>query len=447
MLFPNGGKVTNKRKGSGGNTSRDPRGNLAAQEGYAEKFGTALKTCTGILHNGGTKVPITHFRQAKKSKSLLQGRCDLCNRLYFATLQKPKFRILPILIYAENSGLYDWKKNCPAVLVKPLEKALSHFQSTNCRNTQCTYTFKHGDLRKSMSVLTSSLRGVERLPKDSDFLDDRSGVTFKVPRIIQALSEWAGKNGSLYREVDTTAVWQWWAKMYALDKAKSSDEENEEKRDPSFTAPWHDLTDFSWGAGNLKDTNLNHTVPAFNKVRSSKTVLLGKTSIGDRAYGYLCEGDHQAMATLGNKCKKEGKSLGHTPAPLRWLGKNDPSNGVAEALSENIRKRDSLDDLHKVATTNPDEAGTYVSWQIRDHVVRLGRAKVSREEFTSQIQAKVETYLDKLLESHRAGVSSAIYDDLIKADPGQTQIMYDYRYRKVVLFLESRPKNKYSKSK
>jgi hypothetical protein len=446
MLFPIGGRMNAKRKGSGGNTSRDPRGNLTAQEGYFEKFGSELKNCSGVLHNDGTKVPITNFRQAKKSESLLQGRCDLCNRLYFATLQKPKFRILPILIYSESSGLFDWKSSCPEVLVKHLEKALVHFQTTKCRNSNCPYAFQHGDLRKSMSVLTASLRGVERLPKEAYFVDDRSGLSYKVPKIIQALSAWAGKDGTLYDEVDTTDVWNWWASMYAQDKAKSSDEENEEKRDSSFIAPWHDLDDFSWGAGNLKDTDLNHTVPAFNKVKSSKTVLLGKTSIGNRAYGFLCEGDHQAMATLGNKCKKEGKSLGHTPAPLRWFGKNDPSNGVPEDLSENIRKRDSLDDLHAIAIKNPEEAGSYVSWQIRDLVVHLGKSKASREKFTSHIQAGVEAYLDGLLESHQNGISSSIYDDLKKADPGQTQIMYDYRYRKLILFLESRPKNKNLKS-
>lgn len=447
MLFPNGGKMTGKRKGSGGNTSRDPRGNLTAQDGYVEKFGAELKSCSGILHNDGTKVPVTSFRQAKKSQSLLQGRCDLCNRLYFATLQKPKFRILPILIYSENSGLFDWKASCPEVLVQPLQKALDHFKNSKCRNSNCPYDFQHGDLRKSMDVLTSSLKGVERLPKDANYLDDRSGLTFRVPKVIKALSEWAGKNGTLYNHVNTTEVWKWWVNSYSLDKAKSSDEENEQKLDSTFIAPWHELSDFSWGAGNLKDTDLNHTVPAFNKVKSSKTVLVGKTSIGNRAYGYLCEGDHRAMASLGNKCKKEKKSLGHTPAPLRWLGKNDPSNGVAEALSDNIRKRDSLDDLHAIAVTNPMEAGSYVSWQIRDKVISLGKNQVSKEQFTSHVQAEVEKYLDRLLESHKAGNHSSIYDDLKKADPGQTQIMYDYRYKKVVLFLESRPLNRKHSSK
>jgi hypothetical protein len=435
-----------KRAGVGGNISRDPRGNLTAQKAYIEKFGELVKTCSGVLHNDGSKVPITNFRQAKNSASFLQGRCDLCNRLYFSTLQKPKFRILPILIYAEQSGKSDWRENCPESLKAPLERTLKHFLSTNCKSPKCPYDFPHGDLRESMAFLTKLLSGLEKLPKDSPFIDERSGARYMIPSPIAELSAWAGKTGSLYKQFQTNKVWSWWVKKYPLDLAKSSDEENEEKRDPNFQAPFHPLSDFSWGAGNLKDTNLFHTVPAFNKVRSSKTVLVGKTSLGNRAYGYLAEGDHQAMATFGNKCKRMKLSLGHTPAPLRWLGKNDPINAVPEKLSENIQKRDSLDELHAIAIANPNLAGTYVSWQVRERVVELGQNQVSKEAFTTQIQASVEAYFDDLLDSHLGGDKTAIWQDLNKADPGQTQIMYEYRYAKVVEFLVSRPRARVNQS-
>jgi hypothetical protein len=346
---------------------------------------------------------------------------------------------LPILIYAEQSGEFDWRKDCPVELKIMLEKSVDHFFLSRCKNENCHYGHKHGNLRESMNFLTKQLSGVERKPKTGWYRDDRSGMKFKVPKEIEALSNWAGKTGSLYKKIDTSRVWAWWVAQYPDDKAKSSDEVNEAKRDPGFDAPWHELSDFSWGAGNLVDTNLNHTVPAFNKVRPSKTVLVGKTSIGKRAYGFLCEGDHLAMAKLGNLCKRQKKSLGHTPAPLRWLGKNDPINGAPETLDENVRKRDSLSELHAIAKSDPLKAATFVSWQIREKVIELGRQGVPLGEFTNQIQNEVEKYFDSLLDSHRKGQRNVILSDLRKADPGQTTIMYEYRYEKVVQFLESRP--------
>ncbi|MCK6570177.1 hypothetical protein L6V77_03600 [Myxococcota bacterium] len=156
-------------------------------------------------------------------------------------------------------------------------------------------------------------------------------------------------------------------------------------------------------------------------------------------YGYLCEGDHLAMRQFSEQCKAGGMSLGHAPAPLRWLGKNDPINGQSQELKKNIELSDSLADLHSVAIKDPVTAGTHVSWQVRELVVALGRERVTCEEFTQRVQAHVEEYLDGLEAAARRGDCRAIRRDLERADPGQPEVVYAYRQEKVVKWLMSRP--------
>ena len=431
--------MAQKRTGVGGNKSRNPRGNLSAHSDYRAKFGKGTKACTGLLHYGEAEIPVEEFRQANGNKSTgLQSRCDLCNRLYFSIIQKPKVRALSILISAEGAGL-DWKKNTPESLVRTFERAVSHFFTTKCKAPNCLYSANHGDLRDTVAYLTGLMKGLEREKKDSTVFDSKTRKKYAAPTKLHDLQEWAAVGGALYKTLDQNAAWQWWAKFFSQDLALCSAEETEAGENSEFVAPAHPIADFSWGSGNIKDTIQGHSVPAFNKVRPAASVLPSSSNLGNRFYGYLCEGDHLEMARFSVQCKKDGMSLGHTPAPLRWLGKNDPHNGKPELLSDNVDKGDSLVDLHAIALESPEEAGSYVSWQVRDKVIELASRKVSFQVFTSELQAEVETYFDYLQAEVDQGRFEKLFEDLTKADPGKTATVYEYRARKVALFLSSRP--------
>lgn len=440
--------MATKRTGNGGNTSRNARNNLVAHDAYIEKFGKSTKSCTGFLHHDAGEVDVRTFRQATNNKSTgLQGRCDLCNRLYFSLLQKPKVRIIAIGIYAKANGINSVLETCPKTIAVALNRAVDHYFSTKCKVKDCPYTQPHGDFRDAVEVFTKAVSGLEKGPRNSTVLDEESSISYPAPEFLHDMQNWAGKGGALYKLVDVKDCWNWWVDSFPVDKALCTQEVNEEKKDPDFKGIEHPLSDFPWGAGNIKETISGHTVPGFNQVRSAASVLPSSSNIGNRPYGYLCEGDHLAMARFSRECKKEGLSLGHTPAPLRWFGKNDPINAKKEPLKENVAKRDSLIELFKIAVESPDHATNFVSWQVKDKVAALGKQKVSFERFTMELEAEVEHYLDMLLETLKSDSGTRILTDLKKADPGKTETVYQYRLEKLRKFLESRPTSRKVKSK
>jgi hypothetical protein len=429
-----------KRSGRGGNASRDPRGNQKAQERYIKKFGRPTKACTGLLHFGEPEVPVGNFRQSKNNKStFLQARCDLCNRLYFAVQQKPLKRLAAFIIFAISSPVDDWKDTIPKSLREIIERVEIFYLKNTCQVKGCSYKPHHSDFRATAEYLTDQFSGIERHDKDATIIDENTGKTYKAPQAIHDLQSFAGKNGSLWKRWKTEAIWQWWQRFYANDHAYCSQEENEEKTNKSFHKVPHPLSDFAWGSGNIKDTIEGHTVPAFNQVRAAASVLPGASNIGSRVYGFLVEGDHLGMMKFSRECKKKGLSLGHSPAPLRWLGKNDVINGRAEPLNENIQKRDSLSELHKIAIKNPQKASTYVSWQVRDLVVELGIKKVSLESFQQVLEAEVEKYFDSLAIEVEQKHFQTIVAHLKIADPGKTDSVYEYRCNKIANWVVSRP--------
>jgi hypothetical protein len=433
--------MATKRLGNGGNTSRDARNNLTAQAQYASKFGSSTKPCTGLIHFGAAEVDVANFRQAKNNKSTgLQSRCDLCNRLYFSVAQKPKVRALGVLIALAASGDPKWAEVIPSSLKDAFKSSVEHYFSTSCKVKNCNYPFSHGDFRESVAFLTKKLKTAEREAKTSNIFDDRSGLSHPAPQKLHDMQIWAGKNGTLYKSFSTRKTWAWWQVAFKDDTAYCSAEVNEQRKNSEFKAVLHPISDFNWGAGNMKDTDSGHSLPAFNMVKASASVLPKNSNIGSRAYGYLAEGDHLAMARFSRQCKKKKLSLGHSPAPLRWLGKNDPHNGREEPLEENVIKRDSLHELHSIAISDPEKAASYVSWQVSECVKQLGEAKVSAETFTTRLQAAVESYFDSLL-SDSVKSDDAILDDLKRADPGKTETVYAYRLEKVKRFLESRPRS------
>jgi len=432
--------MAKKRTGKGGNASRSPRGNASAQQKYLERFGRNTKACTGILHYGGAEVSIANFRQANNNEStFLQSRCDTCNRLYFAIQQKPIKRLAAFLIYAISNDGVDWQDHAPSTLAPILSASEVFYLSKECGAEHCRYTRHHSDYRATASHLTKGFSGLERLKKDSTIVDDQTGITHPAPRVLHDLQKWAGKNGALWQEFPANTIWEWWQDFYSLDTAFCSEEENEEARNPEFQKIAHPLSDFAWGAGNIKDTIEGHSVPAFNQVRAAASVLPNSSNIGARVYGYLCEGDHLGMARFSRECKAKGMTLGHSPAPLRWLGKNDASNGRAEPLRDNIQKRDSLRELHRIAVDRPIKAGEYVSWQIRDLVVQLGELQVAAEEFQQRVEAGVEEYFDGLAVEVDRGDFQRLISHLKKADPGKTDVVYRYRCERLADWLVRRP--------
>jgi len=432
--------MAKRRSGKGGNASRRPRGNAAAQQKYLARYGRNTKACTGILHFGGPEIPIVNFRQSNNNNStFLQSRCDTCNRLYFAIQQKPIKRLAAFLIFAISDNDIGWRRYAPASLIPILESSETFYLSKGCGAENCGYSTYHSDYRATAAHLTKGFSGLERLPKDSTIIDDQTGLIHPAPLVLHDLQNWAGKGGGLWNNFPPSKIWEWWQNFYSLDTAFCSEEINEEVRNPEFKKIAHPLSDFSWGAGNIKDTIQGHSVPAFNQVQAAASVLPSSSNIGGRVYGYLCEGDHLAMARFSRECKAEGMSLGHSPAPLRWLGKNDVSNGRAEPLRDNIQKRDSLRELHKIALDHPKRAGDYVSWQIRDLVVELGERKVTAEEFQQKVEACVEEYFDGLAIEIGRGRLDRLVSHLKKADPGKTEVVYRYRCEKLADWLLQRP--------
>jgi hypothetical protein len=256
------------------------------------------------------------------------------------------------------------------------------------------------------------------------------------------LQRWAGIGGLLWDLVDIAEVWEWWCDLYPEDTATCSLERNAAANgEIEGSAPEHPLSDFPWGSGNILQTAQGHSVPGFNQVRAAVRVLPRSSNIGGRVYGYLAEGNHIEMAKFSARCKTQNMSLGHSPAPLRWLGKNDPINAKAQPLKENVALSDSLAPLHAIAEKRPSEARKYVSWQIASHVEDLGSRKVSFEHFTQSLQGRVEEYFDRLELSLVDGPQTLL-SDLERADPGQPASVYIYRAEKVARWLSSRPSSK-----
>jgi hypothetical protein len=432
--------MANKRNGRGGNASRNPRGNQKAQEMYIKKFGRSTKACTGLIHYGEPEVPVTHFRQSLNNKTtFLQSRCDTCNRLYFAVQQKPVKRLAAFVIFAISSPVKDWVSAAPTSLQNILRDVEVFYLKSSCAANVCKYTEHHADYRDTASYLTKKFSGLERKTKNSHITDDNTGLTYPAPQELHDLQNWVGKGGSLWQSYPTDVIWEWWQNFYSNDHAFCSEEENEEKLDKTFRKIPHPLSDFPWGAGNIKDTVEGHSVPAFNQVRAAASILPSASNIGSRVYGFLVEGDHLGMARFSKVCKKRGLSLGHSPAPLRWLGKNDPINGREEPLAENIKKRDSLRELHSIAISKPQEACRFVSWQVRDLVVELGQSNVSLEEFQQRVESEVEKYFDGLAVEVENKNFTTLLEHLKRADPGKTDVVYKYRSEKVADWLVQRP--------
>lgn len=429
-----------KRAGGGGNSSKDPRSNLVAQKTFKSTSGAAAKKCTGFLHHDADPVPITSFRQQKANASTgLQSRCDTCNRLYFSVIQKPIKKLAAIVIWSDVTKALDWKRSCPKTLIAGLQSCVDYWISNPCQVAGCRYKTTHGSYRNAASHLTSAWRNLDKGPKSSQIVDSKSGTALPAPQFMHDLQEWAGLNGALWDLVNTNKVWDWWCKLYLNDSATCSLERNAASRgEIDSPAPDHPLSDFTWGSGNILETSQGHSVPGFNQVRASVRVLPRASNLGNRVYGFLVEGDHLAMAKFSAQCKAQKLSLGHFPAPLRWLGKNDPANAKAQPLNENVALSDSLVPLHSAAIKHPHKARHFVSWQIADTVVELGKKKVSIEEFTQSIQATVEEYLDELEASLDSGIRQLL-KDLATADPGQPQSVYIYRAQKVSRWLKARP--------
>ncbi len=433
--------MVRKRKGDGGNAARDPRNNLRAQASFENRFGKSKKPCTGFIHFDQPPISVSLFRQAKGNKSTgLQSRCDLCNRLYFSIIQKPIKRITAMAVWAHSTDEQSFFDTIPDSLRSGIESCLEFWVKNPCAVSGCTTKSYHSSYRLAASHLTSFWSGFERLPKDSSVVDPRSGLSHAAPTFMRDLQNWASASGELSSKVDIGEVWQWWCKLFDGDTASDSAERRfyEEEGIPEDT-PRHPLTDFPWGAGNILETDQGHSVPGFNQVKSSARVLERGSRSDSRVYSYLVEGDRIAMMAFSKKCKEEGMSLGHSPAPLRWLGKDDPINGKAQKLDENIALRDSLYDLYREAIADSERVGRYVSWQIRETIIRLGQEKVAFEEFTQVVESQVEQYLDQLLKGVEQSGGMQLDEDLRKADPGQTEITYARRREKTVEWLKGRP--------
>lgn len=432
-----------KRGGVGGNLSKNPRGNVDAQEDYRTTVGANEKHCTGFLHHDTGPVPITSFRQQRGNTTTgLQSRCDTCNRQYFTVIQKPIKKIAATVIWANATQRLDWQQSCPPSLTGGISSCLAHWTENPCVVQNCWYETLHGDYRDSAAQLTSAWKNLDHGPRISSIKDAKTGAVYPAPLFMHDLQRWAGIGGLLWDLVDTAEVWEWWCDLYPEDTATCSLERNAVTNgEIEGPAPEHPLSDFPWGSGNILQTAQGHSTPGFNQVRAAVRVLPRSSNIGGRVYGYLAEGNHIEMAKFSARCKTQNMSLGHSPAPLRWLGKNDPINGKAQPLKENVALSDSLAPLHAIAEKRPKEARQYVSWQIADHVEELGSRKVTFEHFTQSLQARVEEYFDQLELSLVDGPQTLL-SDLERADPGQPASVYIYRAEKVARWLSSRPSSK-----
>ncbi len=429
-----------KRKGRGGNESRDPRGNLDAHEAYRKKFGLATKRCTGFLHHDSDAVPVEHFRQAKNNSStFLQSRCDVCNRLYFAILQKPKIRILAIVIWADSTSAIDWRQSCPILLAPGIEAALADWRSGNCGVDSCEYSYPHGSLRRANATLTDAWRDLDKGPKVATIIDDKTGAEYPAPEFMKAMQQWGGQNGPL-SFIAIPKVFEWWQTLFANDTVHDSEEESAVKNGKmEAPPPEYSIFDTFWGSGNLKSTVQGHSIPAFNQVKKSARESASASGVSGRPYIFLCEGNHLEVRRMSREYHRDGVTLGHHPAPVRWLGKDDTCNVIGQDKATNIRDRDSLAHLHAQALRDPERAGTFVSWQVRALVIRLGREGASLERFTSELAASVETYCDRLEEQLQRGALDSVVAELKKADPGRPSSDYEYRLQKLEQWLKSRP--------
>jgi hypothetical protein len=433
-------KVNRKRSGDGGNAAKDPRNNLVAQKNFQKKFGKDKKRCTGFLHHDGPEIPIVNFIQQKTNSATgLQSRCALCNRLYFSIIQKPIKRIAGIAIWAEQSGEYDWRSEAPKTLVSGIEQCLRHWLDTDCGVANCRYTHPHSSYRSASKTLTKAWTDLDKGLRDGSIIDKQTSRTYPAPIFMQDLQNWAGPGGALSKNVETSMVWDWWCDFFDKDTATDSSERRAvEEGKIKGPPPEHPLTDFFWGSGNILETTQGHSVPGFNQVKSGSK-MFARPSSNSRVYGYLVEGNRLAMMKFSKECKVKGLSLGHSPAPLRWLGKDDPINGRGQPLEENIQLSDSLSDLYDLAKKDINKAIACVSWQIVDPVKELIEQRVGFEEFTQKIQAVVEKYLDDLLLDINEGEGLKLKMDLMRADPGKTETVYTYRERKVSHWLSERP--------
>lgn len=429
--------MAEKRKGSGGNTSRDPRGNLKAHKDFIKKHGTNLKKCNGMLHHDGPPIDVSNFSQQKGNSSTgLQGLCTLCNRLYFKLRQKPIARLLPFIIYAEGTKL-DWRSKCPESIKSAFESALSNWQSEKCVVKGCKSKTTHGDIRKMRDVLGESLFGIEKKPRTVDYEDKETKRTLKISKELNDLYKWDMQVFSI--EGQGKKIWDYWCALFPNDTAQDSSERNAVKAgELPPPVPEHPLIEFSWGAGNFLLTSNGHTVPGFNKVLASYSVLKNASS-NSRPYGFLVEGDRLALNKKSKEFKEQGLTLGHSPAPLRWLGKDDPVNAAGQTWDENVELNDSLVDLHKSALSDPEKASNFVSWQISELVKELGEAQVSLEVFITKVQDAVECYFDDLHKQVKTGNLKTLRSHIEKADPGQTEKIYLRRQEKVIFWLENRP--------
>jgi hypothetical protein len=433
--------MSGKRSGEGGNASKDPRGNLEAQKKYKKKFNKDTKNCTGFLHHDGPEISISNFRQQKTNANTgLQSRCDLCNRLYFSIIQKPIKRIAAIAIWAEQSGEFDWRSSAPSSLVSGVEKCLEYWLKTKCDVAGCEYQYAHASYRDAAKVLTNAWKDLDKGPRVGKVKDDQTSKKLAAPKFMEDLQAWASTGGTLYTDIDTSTVWDWWCELFDQDTAVDSAEYRAVKNGTmKGPVPEHPLLHFPWGSGNILETVQGHSAPGFNQVRSSQRIMPKASSAASRVYGYLVEGDRLGMAKVSKGFKAKGLSLGHSPAPLRWLGKDDPVNAQGQPLEENVLLSDSLIDLYNLCMEDLDRALACVSWQVRETLTELAQRQVSFEEFTQKMQSDVEKYFDTLLEAIESGDDKILLNDLIRADPGRTITVYEYRHRKVATWLANRP--------
>ena len=433
-----GGTVvdTGKRKGKGGNESKDPKGNLKAHEDYKKKYGKNTKKCVGILHHDGDEIDVAEFRQHKSNPEGLQPRCDRCNQIYHASStggQKLKAPLMAYVIQEESKGRKGWRKKFPKSVVKDLEEALKVWNE-GCAIKGCTVKAKHGNFRKTVKALGSQWKGDDKGKKGADLKYD--GDTFRVPQKIADRA----KAKEVLDELCPDGTLDFWQELFPDDTVRDSAEENAYEDGEIDELPEYPISHTQWrSGGNIKDTVQGHNIPSFNKLLDIDYPELHTANSDSRPYGFVCEGDRKKSREFRRKELKKGETLGHYPAPLRWLGKDDPVNHISQDAKENSDDKDRLDHLYALAVKDPEAAGNCVSWQIRDLVVKLGKEKVTLAEFRTQIHAAVTDYFAGLYRDHEQG-GRRIHDDINRADPGQTAKIYGRREEKLLAWLKNENK-------
>ena len=340
------------------------------------------------------------------------------------------------VIQEESKGRKGWRKKFPSSVVTDLEEALKVWNK-GCAIKGCTVKAEHGNFRGAVQALTKQWTGDDKGTRDADLTLPAKfgGGTVRVPQKIADRA----KAKEVLDTLCPGGTLDFWQELFSDDTVRDSAEEKAFENDEIDDLPEYPISHTKRGDGNIKDTVQGHNLPAFNHLRNTDYPKLQKSGSESRPYGFVCEGDRKKSKEFLRNKVKEGETLGHHPAPLRWLGKDDPVNHISQDAKENSADNDKLDHLHDRAVKNPEAAGKCVSWQIRDLVVKLGKEKVALAEFRTQIHAAVTDYFAELYRDHEQG-GRRIHDDIKRADPGQTAKIYGRREEKLLDWLRNQHK-------